>query len=153
MGRDHHPRDGDAGALFEGGDPAQGLGGQSQRLAPLVDAPELAAEVVVAVDAEGDSALLAEQAGGRGVGDAGVERDHRQRQVVAVRRRVAAQLGQGEEAVGGPVQVGVVEQEGGPKRGRAPGALPGQPAQQLDQRQQRQRTLAPEPVAQRFCLG
>ena len=113
-----------------------------------VDLAQLAAEVVVAVDQQRQGGVpLAQQPRRRRVREPGVERDHRQRQVVAVLGRVAASARQ--------LQVPVESASAGWGRraGRRRGWrwLPAlrrrQLAQQLQQRQQGERAVARPVVA------
>ena len=85
MRRHHDAIDGDAGAAVEGLDPAQGLGGQRDRVGLGRHPAQLAAVVVVAVDQQRDRAVaLAQRPQRGGVGEPGVERHRRQGDVVAV---------------------------------------------------------------------
>ena len=89
--RDHDAVDADTGAAAEGADPAQGLGGQGDRVGLGRHPAQLAAVVVVAVDEQRDRpvALLQRPQGG-GVGEPGVERHRRQGDVVTVLAGVGA---------------------------------------------------------------
>ena len=77
-----------------------------------------------------------------------VERDHRQAGVVAVGAGVLAEGGEVDKAVGGPVEVGVVEDQARPRRGRLPALGGGQLAEEVDQRQQGGAAAPAEPLAQ-----
>ena len=83
---------------------------------------ELSPVVLVAVDRERDLAgALAQRPQRRRVGEPAVERDRGQGGVVAVGAGVTAEGAELDEAIGRPVQVGVVEEEAGPRRRRSPG--------------------------------
>ena len=142
---------GDARSLLEGLDPPQRLGSELDRLGVADRPAQLAPVVVVSVNAERERAVsVGEGPHGLRMGEPAVEGDHRQGQVVVALAGMADQLVELDEPVGGPVEVGVVEEEGGAGRGRAPALAFGQLPQEMHERQQGGAATVLQPLAERL---
>ena len=138
--RRHDAVDVQGRAALEALDPAQRLRRHRGGAGDVLGRHQLALDVVVAVEDQREAiGPLAKQRGRRAVGTAGVERDRRHGDVVAVRVGVLEQLAVVDEAVAAPAQVRVVEVHRRPQRRRAPAGGRRDGAQEVDEGDRGQR--------------
>src|SRR5436305_7701766 len=88
---------------------------------------------------------------GGGMGEPGIKRHSRQGDVVAMLASMGAELDQLDETVGRPVQVGVVEEQGGVDGRRLPADRLGLSAEEVQQWQQGGAAPVAEAFAQRLA--
>ncbi len=143
MRRNHDAPDLEPRTRLETADALQCTAQQRRTLGVRARLRQFVAPVVVAVDQQRQSTPMGpKQRSAAGVGVPGVERDRRESDVVILALRP---LGDGAvvgEAVGGPVQVRVVDHEGRARRWQRLAERTGRLARELEQRKHLQEALA-----------
>ncbi len=149
MRRDHHALVGDARALLESSGTRQGLAGQHVALPIRGDAAQLGTKMVVAVNAQRElGRVLAEDLDGAPVGKPRVEGAHRDCHMVAVLLGVTGEIGIAKVPVSGPVQVGIVQDEGRLQAGRLGRRLGRETVQEVGEGEQGQAASRSQALAQ-----